>query len=154
MKQKAPPPPPDRTSSLNTSYDDKLPQTESIPMPIAPDIKLDNQLHSPLLNTSKPLCLSTENGKPQTLSLQVSTENDVVLLSNIVVSNSFGSELIEGVRRNTGLSYDKSRIAVETVLGLVGCNIPEIANVMDRIFHTLTQVNAFNIIVEFICLSY
>lgn len=51
------------------------------------------------------------------------------------------------IRRNTGLSYNKSRIAVGTVLGCLKERIPSVGNVMDDVLKNLlqSQVRKFNV---------
>ena len=43
------------------------------------------------------------------------------------------------IRRNTGLSFNKSRIAVGTVLGCLKERIPSVGNVMDDVLKNLLQ---------------
>ncbi|XP_071083281.1 NCK-interacting protein with SH3 domain-like [Haliotis cracherodii] len=69
-------------------------------------------------------------------SPEFSAEIDVKALC---VPNNLGSELLEQVRTNTGLSYDKSRVAVETVLGYIGFKVPKLAATMDKVFSTLSK---------------
>lgn len=59
--------------------------------------------------------------------------------------DKIGPELIEEVRKNTGLSFDKSKIAVETVMGYIGFKIPTLEGVVDKILASLhLGVSSFN----------
>ena len=48
------------------------------------------------------------------------------------------------MRRNTGLSYDKSQVAVGTVLSHLRENVPGIRNVMDDILKDILKVSAID----------
>ena len=67
-------------------------------------------------------------------------QSELIDASSIPLPTNLGSELIEEVRRNTALSYEKSTVAVETVLGHLGFRIPELAPVLDRVCCTLHEV--------------
>ena len=67
-------------------------------------------------------------------------QSELIDASTIPLPTNLGSELIEEVRRNTALSYEKSTVAVETVLGHLGFRIPELAPVLDRVCCTLHEV--------------
>ena len=55
------------------------------------------------------------------------------------VGGELGTEMVELVRRNTQLSYDKSQVAVGTVLTHIKENIPEISHIMDRIMDSFSD---------------
>ena len=59
------------------------------------------------------------------------------LLKNLDVPEKIGPELLEEVRKSTGLSFEKSKIAVETVLGYVGFKVPALEGLMDRMLTSL-----------------
>lgn len=68
------------------------------------------------------------------------SQSEVVNIASIPLPPGLGPGLIEEVRRNTGLSYEKSGVAVETVLGHLGLKIPEIFPVLDKVCLTLHEV--------------
>ena len=47
--------------------------------------------------------------------------------------DGLGNELVEQMRQNTLLSYDKSKVAVSTVLMLLANRIPSISDVIEKI---------------------
>ena len=47
--------------------------------------------------------------------------------------------MVELVRQNTGLSYEKSRVAVGTVLGHLQEAVPSVAGVMEEIVRTMLK---------------
>lgn len=69
------------------------------------------------------------------------TENKLVDCRTIPLPHDLGNDLVEEIRRNTGLSYKKSCIAMETVLGQIGVRVPDISELMNRIHGTLQEVN-------------
>ena len=88
--------------------------------------------------------------KSPTVSREISHENQsgLVNVDTIPLPPGLGAGLIEEVRRNTGLSYEKSGVAVETVLGHLGLKIPEIATVLDKVCLTLNEVYIHIILIE------
>ena len=59
------------------------------------------------------------------------------LVTSVDVPEKIGPELLEEVRKSTGLSFEKSKIAVETVLGYVGFKVPALEGLMDRVLNSL-----------------
>ena len=59
------------------------------------------------------------------------------MLKSVEVPDKIGPELLEEVRKNTGLSFEKSRVAVETVLGYVGFKMPLLEGLMDKLLSSL-----------------
>ncbi|XP_041080845.1 NCK-interacting protein with SH3 domain-like isoform X2 [Polyodon spathula] len=55
------------------------------------------------------------------------------------VPPSMGAELIELVRRNTGLSYDLSRVAIGVVIGHIQSSLPHTAEVMEQVLLSLVE---------------
>ena len=49
-------------------------------------------------------------------------------------------ELVEQVRCNTGLSHDKSKVAVGTVLGHLRDNIPGLKHIMEDVLKDILKV--------------
>ena len=88
--------------------------------------------------------------KSPAVSREISGENqsELINIDTIPLPPGLGAGLIEEVRRNTGLSYEKSGVAVETVLGHLGLKIPEIAPVLDKVCMTLTEVYIFSLKIE------
>ena len=56
------------------------------------------------------------------------------------VPEGLALDLVELVRRNTDLSYDKSRIAVGSVLGQLRESVPGVSHIMDDILKNLLQI--------------
>lgn len=54
-----------------------------------------------------------------------------------MVPDKIGPELVEEVRKSTGLSFEKSKVAVGTVLGYVGCKMPELELVLLKVVNSL-----------------
>ncbi|KAJ8301354.1 hypothetical protein KUTeg_020341 [Tegillarca granosa] len=65
----------------------------------------------------------------------------LINVKTITVPSNFNSEVVEEVRKHTGLSYDKSCVAVEVVLSHVANTIPQISGIMDKILASLYQTN-------------
>lgn len=86
-------------------------------------------------------CATSPIPSPSKTSSVVQQEDQAELInvSTIPLPPGLGSGLIEEVRKNTGLSYEKSGVAVETVLGHLGFKIPEIAPVLDKVCLTLHE---------------
>lgn len=61
-------------------------------------------------------------------------------VSNLQVPSNFGIEMVEEVRKSTGLSYDKSCLAVECVFSLLKLRVPETNDLVNKITHTFQQV--------------
>lgn len=59
---------------------------------------------------------------------------------------SLGHELLEDVRQNTGLSYDKSTVAVETVLRLISFHVPSTKHIMEKVSQVLYQVGCTKVL--------
>ena len=85
-------------------------------------------------------CATSPMPSPSKLQTSV-TENKPVNCRTIPLPNELGNDLVEEIRRNTGLSYKLSCVAVETVLGQIGIKIPEVSILMDRIHGTLFEVS-------------
>ena len=58
---------------------------------------------------------------------------------NIAVPDNIGAELLERVRRDTGLSYDKCVVAMRTILGHIQDRVPPVKSVMDSILKQVVQ---------------
>ncbi|XP_060558045.1 NCK-interacting protein with SH3 domain-like [Ruditapes philippinarum] len=86
-------------------------------------------------------CATSPMPSPSKLHTSV-TENKSINCRTIPIPSQLGNDLIEEIRKNTGLSYKKSCIAVETVLSQIGIKIPEVSILMDRIHGTLYENNS------------
>ncbi|XP_033746321.1 NCK-interacting protein with SH3 domain-like [Pecten maximus] len=63
----------------------------------------------------------------------------VINVSSVPIPSHLGAGLAEEVRRHTGLSHDKSCLAVEVVLSHVGSMIPQVALLMEKVLFTFTE---------------
>ena len=72
-------------------------------------------------------------------SLQGSPMQSPKFVKTSKINPELGTELVELVRRNTQLSYDKSQVAVGTVLAHLKDNIPELSHVMNRIMDSFSE---------------
>ena len=64
----------------------------------------------------------------------------VINVNSVPIPSKLASEIIEEVRKHTGLSYDKSGLAVEVVLGHIATRMPQTAALMDKIMCTVSEV--------------
>lgn len=78
-------------------------------------IKIENQLES-TYSKSGPAVFQGNTTSDQALKL-----------------DGLGNELVEKMRQNTLLSYEKSKVAVSTVLMLLANRIPSISDVVEKI---------------------
>ncbi|KAL5015386.1 hypothetical protein ScPMuIL_009656 [Solemya velum] len=62
-------------------------------------------------------------------------------VSNLQIPNNFGTEMVDEVRKSTGLSYDKSCLAVECIFSLLKLRIPETNDLVNKITHTFQQIS-------------
>lgn len=66
----------------------------------------------------------------------------VINFESITVPGEMASDMVEQLREHTGLSYPKSCLAVEIVLGQVAARLPQMASVMDKILMTFSEVTS------------
>ncbi|KAK3104104.1 hypothetical protein FSP39_024455 [Pinctada imbricata] len=66
----------------------------------------------------------------------------IINMGNLPMPSNLASEIIEEVRKHTGLSYDKSGLAVEVVLGHIASRLPQTAALMDKIMTTVTETGS------------
>ncbi|XP_077983692.1 NCK-interacting protein with SH3 domain-like [Glandiceps talaboti] len=125
----SPTPPPPETFSQTTSVSGL-----ASPTPPPPETFSQTTSVSGLASPTPP--------PPETFSLSTSVSGlaspSQTGISAPVPENIAG-ELIEIVRVNTNLSYDKSRLAVGTTLSHIGSSIPAIANIMETILKKLAK---------------
>ena len=97
-------------------------------------------------NTSQPAVTKTDSSTSpfpspsKTKSQTQTTESCLVDCKTVSVPSSLGNDVVEEVRRNTGLSYRKSCIAVGTVLSHIGQHVGDVSELMDRIYKTVVEV--------------
>ncbi|XP_050409446.1 NCK-interacting protein with SH3 domain [Patella vulgata] len=149
--KKAPPPPPTRDSSLGLN--DSSVGTQSSPSTASScgspgeTITAVNQTANGVVTIQKDTPTTPTGTKFRPNSFEIETSPVLTLpppsgSPNIsdhpspLIPPDIGPELIEEIRINTGLSFDKSKIALETVLGYIGFKIPELSSSMDEIFKT------------------
>uniref|UniRef100_A0AAY4AY04 SH3 domain-containing protein n=1 Tax=Denticeps clupeoides TaxID=299321 RepID=A0AAY4AY04_9TELE len=124
-RAKAPAPPPDNTQSdpspqPSVSKKGPAPQPQPTPTPTPP-------LQSDILqqpDAEWPLAPPTLSASP--------TSSDPVPLTT-------GAELIELVRKNTGLSYELSRVAVGVVVGHLQTTIPQASAALEQVLLSLVE---------------
>ncbi|XP_063406825.1 NCK-interacting protein with SH3 domain-like isoform X2 [Mytilus trossulus] len=68
----------------------------------------------------------------------------VINFESITVPGEMASDMVEQLREHTGLSYPKSCLAVEIVLGQVAARLPQMASVMDKILMTFSEGESKN----------
>ncbi|XP_076073672.1 NCK-interacting protein with SH3 domain-like [Mytilus galloprovincialis] len=68
----------------------------------------------------------------------------VIKFESITVPGEMASDMVEQLREHTGLSYPKSCLAVEIVLGQVAARLPQMASVMDKILMTFSEGESKN----------
>ena len=101
-------------------------------------------------NTSQPAVTKTDSSTSpfpspsKTKSQTQTTESCLVDCKTVSVPRSLGNDVVEEVRRNTGLSYRKSCIAVGTVLSHIGQHVGDVSELMDRIYKTVVEVEQYS----------
>ena len=101
-------------------------------------------------NTSQPAVTKTDSSTSpfpspsKTKSQTQTTESCLVDCKTVSVPSSLGNDVVEEVRRNTGLSYRKSCIAVGTVLSHIGQHVGDVSELMDRIYKTVVEVEQYS----------
>ncbi|XP_041350537.1 NCK-interacting protein with SH3 domain-like [Gigantopelta aegis] len=75
-------------------------------------------------------CLSTSVNKvPGAVSF--------INTNDLFIPDDLGAQVVEQIRANTALSHQKSKTAVEIVLGYIGLKVPQLADIMDKIYSTV-----------------
>ncbi|XP_076448361.1 NCK-interacting protein with SH3 domain-like [Babylonia areolata] len=126
-----PPPPEDHHTPPSSPDSDLPPPPSSLPVSHAQE----NHVTSPPADPTPPdeASSATENDIPA----PPSPSDLQALLKALDLPDKMGPELVEEVRKNTGLSFDKSKVAVETVLGYVGFKVPALEALVDRMLSSL-----------------
>nr|XP_006824184.1 PREDICTED: NCK-interacting protein with SH3 domain-like [Saccoglossus kowalevskii] len=96
----------------------------------------------PLVTSSLSLTPSTSMLASKMMSRTFSPSSSVMAVSrttslNVAVPDGIAFELVDIVRANTNLNFEKCKIAVGTTLSHIGMNIPAVASVMERILKSL-----------------
>ncbi|XP_053508591.1 NCK-interacting protein with SH3 domain isoform X2 [Ictalurus furcatus] len=118
-KKTAPLPPPEPSSS---SSSDKGPAPLTQPQPIMSQSEIEE---------------AEWPSAPPSVSLSPTTTDSPMCLS--LVPMTTGAELIELVRKNTGLSYEMSRVAVGIVVGHLQATIPGAAAELEQVLLSLVE---------------
>ncbi|XP_076858032.1 NCK-interacting protein with SH3 domain isoform X2 [Brachyhypopomus gauderio] len=125
-RAKAPPPPPSETSSSlpklqPASKNDPAPQPQL--QSITPQPATEDQSEAEFPLATPPVSTSSTSSPTHSISVPMTT----------------GAELIELVRKNTGLSYDMSRVAVGVVVGHLQATIPKAASDLEQVLLSLVE---------------
>lgn len=91
------------------------------------------------LSTSPSKYLSSPTGNLQLSPSKFLQSPTVINFESLTVPDKMASDIVEQLREHTGLSYPKSCLAVEIVLGQVAARLPQMASVMDRILMTFSE---------------
>ncbi|XP_026874559.2 NCK-interacting protein with SH3 domain isoform X1 [Electrophorus electricus] len=120
-----PPPPPDSSSSLppQPAPSRKGPAPQPQPQPITPQPATEDQSEAEWPSAPPPISISSNSSPTRSASVPTTT----------------GAELIELVRKNTGLSYDMSRVAVGVVVGHLQATIPKAAADLEQVLLSLVE---------------
>lgn len=102
-----------------------------------------NKTNSSICKTETTETATSPFPSPAKSLISPKPENSVVDCRTVNVPSSLGNDLVEEVRRNTGISYKKSCVAVETILGHISINIPDVSELMDRIYKTMSEVSTY-----------
>ncbi|KAK3580163.1 hypothetical protein CHS0354_030278 [Potamilus streckersoni] len=128
-KRAAPAPPSETIYSQEQIASNDMKVEDCVTQTHLPKVTID-AASSPIKLPSELLAFSPQ--KPMNSSCHVD-------ISALLVPPHLGADLVEEVRKNTQLSYEKSITAVETVIGLIGFRIPEISPVLDKIYSTFHE---------------
>uniref|UniRef100_A0A3B1KE94 NCK interacting protein with SH3 domain n=1 Tax=Astyanax mexicanus TaxID=7994 RepID=A0A3B1KE94_ASTMX len=126
-----PPPPPERTPSPNSqsapSKKGPAPQPQPQPttaQPVTPQPPLEDQSEAEWPSAPPPISISPTSSPTH---------------SSASVPMTTGAELIELVRKNTGLSYEMSRVAVGVVVGHLQTTIPSASADLEQVLLSLVE---------------
>ncbi|KAF6727419.1 NCK-interacting protein with SH3 domain [Oryzias melastigma] len=145
-------------SPSRTSSDVSLPSTSSTPPPPVPSrVKPPSDVQPPSSPLPAPAKKSPAPQPPQPAApLQLPVENPPETdwpvappsvaesppgspASSEPVPATIGAELIELVRKNTGLSYELSRVAVGVVVGHLQAALPQAASSLEQVLVSLVE---------------
>lgn len=119
---------------------DTLP-SESPPPQTAPAKK--SPAPQPPQLTPTPTPKSTEDSQSESewpaAPLMVAESPPGSLTSSEPVPTTIGAELIELVRKNTGLSYELSRVAVGVVVGHLQTALPQASSALEQVLLSLVE---------------
>uniref|UniRef100_A0A4W4HEY9 SH3 domain-containing protein n=1 Tax=Electrophorus electricus TaxID=8005 RepID=A0A4W4HEY9_ELEEL len=101
----------------------KGPAPQPQPQPITPQPATEDQSEAEWPSAPPPISISSNSSPTRSASVPTTT----------------GAELIELVRKNTGLSYDMSRVAVGVVVGHLQATIPKAAADLEQVLLSLVE---------------
>lgn len=136
--RRAPPPPPRGPSSLGDNTPRSSGSSNSPSSPQATSPEQERQIAGGSITVDQGT--SPFRSAPQQRKDSTDSRDSTPQVPTEKISEDLALELVELVRRNTDLSYDKSRIAVGTVLGQLRESVPGISNIMDEILKNLIQI--------------
>ncbi|XP_033109564.1 NCK-interacting protein with SH3 domain-like [Anneissia japonica] len=129
---KAPSPPVD-TQPVQYTNPDPPPDATALPSTPRPVDVATSPIQSPTRKYRAPL--SPELSKSPTMEALISPTTRA--RSDSLISPRLGPEMVEMVRVNTNLSFNKSKVAVAMVLNHVRESVPSVATLMEDIIKTL-----------------
>ncbi|XP_075403425.1 NCK-interacting protein with SH3 domain [Tenrec ecaudatus] len=121
-----PPPVPRRGAHTTTSQDKSQSPSLKVPTPEPP---AEEVTVGTSVTTEEPVALESLNLGP--------TEEKAV--TELAVPKSIGAELMELVRRNTGLSHELCRVAIGVVVGHIQAAVPVTSPVMEQVLLSLVE---------------
>ncbi|XP_023375296.1 NCK-interacting protein with SH3 domain isoform X1 [Otolemur garnettii] len=119
-----PPPVPRRGTHTTVSQAQPPPSKAPVPEPLTEEVAVGT--------TSAPDDLEALDA----LSLRTTEEKAVV---ETAVPRTIGAELMELVRRNTGLSHELCRVAIGVVVGHIQASVPASAPIMEQVLLSLVE---------------
>ncbi|XP_006733049.1 NCK-interacting protein with SH3 domain isoform X1 [Leptonychotes weddellii] len=122
----SPTPPPVPRRGIHTTVSQAQPPPSKVPAPEPPpeEVAVDTTSASDELEALGALSLGT-------------TEEKVV--AETAVPRTIGAELMELVRRNTGLSHELCRVAIGVVVGHIQASVPASSPVMEQVLLSLVE---------------
>lgn len=119
-----PPPVPRRGAHTTVSQAQPSPSKAPSPEPPVEEVAADTNSAPDDLEALDALSLETAEEKPA---------------AETVVPRTIGAELMELVRRNTGLSHELCRVAIGVVVGHIQASVPASSPVMEQVLLSLVE---------------
>lgn len=119
-----PPPVPRRSAHTTVSQTQPSPSKAPSPEPPAEEVAADTNSAPDDLEALDALSPETTEEKPA---------------AETVVPRTIGAELMELVRRNTGLSHELCRVAIGVVVGHIQASVPASSPVMEQVLLSLVE---------------
>ncbi|XP_064605522.1 NCK-interacting protein with SH3 domain-like [Liolophura sinensis] len=124
------------------------PEDISTDFPHPPDFLSDASVPGSLPEDTMPVhiytgdsCTTAVHAQPAVNAMSSQTES-----GDAHVPLSLGHDLLEDVRRNTGVSYDKTIVAVETVVKLISFHVPSTKHIMEKVSQVIYQVQEGDVV--------